>query len=217
MERSRVAIIIPALNESKTIANIVKSVISFGIVIVVDDCSTDNSAQIARNAGAEVVIHDQNLGYDKAINTGFAHANSLGCEVAITMDADGQHDSSLIKKFLGHISDEVDMVIGIRSYQQRIAEYLFSYYARFFFGIHDPLCGIKAYKMKIYKLLGHFDSDDSFGTELAFFGIKNGFKIKQVPFKLIQREDGSRFDKALKTNFRIILAMCKSITHIKSI
>ncbi len=217
MDRLRVAIIIPTLNESKTIASIVKSVISFGRVIVIDDCSNDNSAQIAKNAGAEVVIHDQNLGYDKAINSGFAHANLLGCEVAITMDADGQHDSSLIQRFLGHINDDVDMVIGIRSYQQRIAEYIFAYYSRFFFGIDDPLCGIKAYKMKIYNLLGHFDSYNSFGTELVFFGVKNGFKIKQIPFKLLKRKDNSRFNKALKTNLRIILAMLRSITHIKSI
>lgn len=215
MERSRVAIIIPALNESKTIDGIVKSVLPFGRVIVIDDCSTDNSAEIARNAGAEVVIHDRNLGYDKAINTGFAFASSLGCEVAITMDADGQHDSSLVHKFIDSINDEIDMVIGIRSYQQRIAEYIFSYYSRFFFGVMDPLCGIKAYKMNIYDLLGHFDSYNSFGTELAFFGIKNGFNIKQIPFKLLKREDNSRFNKAIKTNFRIILAMCRSFTRIK--
>ena len=61
-------------------------------------------------------------------------------------------------KFLSEINGEVDMVIGIRSFQQRASEYIFSYYARLFYGIEDPLCGIKAYKMKIYDLLGHFDS-----------------------------------------------------------
>ena len=54
MDRHRVAIIIPTLNESNTIANIVQSVLPSGRVIVVDDGSTDNSAQLASNAGAEL-------------------------------------------------------------------------------------------------------------------------------------------------------------------
>ena len=217
MDRSRVAIIIPTLNESKTIGRIVSSVLTSGQVIVVDDCSSDNSAQIARDAGAEVVTHSLNLGYDKAINSGFARASLLGCEIAITIDGDGQHDTSLIKEFLSKMNDDVDMVIGIRNYQQRVAENIFSFYSKFFYGIHDPLCGIKAYKMKIYDLLGHFDSYDSFGTELAFFGIKNGFRMHQIPFTLIARTDKSRFNKVLVTNFRILAAMIKSITRINKI
>ena len=217
MDRSRVAIIIPTLNESKTIGRIVSSVLTSGQVIVVDDCSSDNSAQIARDAGAEVVTHSLNLGYDKAINSGFARASRLGCEIAITIDGDGQHDTSLIKEFLSKMNDDVDMVIGIRNYQQRVAEYIFSFYSKFFYGIHDPLCGIKAYKMKIYDLLGHFDSYDSFGTELAFFGIINGFRMHQIPFTLIARTDKSRFNKVLVTNFRILAAMIKSITRINKI
>ena len=78
MDRHRVAIIIPTLNESNTIANIVQSVLPSGRVIVVDDGSIDNSAQLASNAGAEVVRHKTNLGYDKAIDSGFAYASDLG-------------------------------------------------------------------------------------------------------------------------------------------
>jgi len=217
MDRLRVAIIIPTLNESNTIAKIVQSVLPSGRVIVVDDGSTDNSAQLASNAGAEVVRHNTNLGYDKAIDSGFAHASDLGCEIAITIDGDGQHDTSLIEKFLSEINGEVDMVIGIRSFQQRASEYIFSYYARLFYGIEDPLCGIKAYKMKIYDLLGHFDSYGSFGTELAFFGVKNGFQFRQIPFELREREDESRFNKILHTNYKILLAMFKSVRRIKKI
>jgi glycosyltransferase involved in cell wall biosynthesis len=217
MDRSRVGIIIPTLNESKTIAQIVKSVLPYGIAIVVDDGSIDNSGKLAIAAGAEVVQHGENCGYDKAINSGFAHASSLGCEVAITIDGDGQHDTHLIEQFLSKIDNGVDIVIGIRSFQQRIAEYVFSYYSRFFFGINDPLCGMKAYKMKIYDQLGYFDSYNSFGTELAFFAVKNGFKLDQISFELKKREDSSRFTKLIDTNYRIFLAMIKSMFRIKKI
>jgi glycosyltransferase involved in cell wall biosynthesis len=217
MDRSRIAIVIPTLNESKTIANIVASVIDYGQVIVVDDGSSDNSGNLASEAGAEVVTHIKNLGYDKAINSGFAHASFLDCEIAITLDGDGQHDPSLIERFLYEMKDDVDLVIGIRSYQQRVAEYIFSYYSKYFFGINDPLCGMKAYRMKIYDLLGHFDSYESFGTELAFFGIKNGFRMCQVPFELNKRKDNSRFNKVIETNYKILIAMIRSASRIKKI
>lgn len=217
MERSRIAIVIPTLNEAKTITYIVNSVLSFGKVIVVDDGSDDNSAKLAKDAGAYVVKHEKNLGYDKAIDSGFKQAKKLGCDITITFDGDGQHDPLLINKFISAIDDKTDLVIGVRSYQQRLSEYIFSYYTRIFYGINDPLCGIKAYKMKIYNLLGHFDSYNSFGTELTLFAAKNGFKVHQIPFELKKRKDYSRFNKSIQVNFKILLAMLKSIFKIKKI
>ena len=56
-----------------------------------------------------------------------------------------------------------------------------------------------------------------FGTELAFFGVKNGFQFRQIPFELREREDESRFNKILHTNYKILLAMFKSVRRIKKI
>jgi len=217
MERSRVAAVIPTLNESNTIKDIVCSVKKFACPIVVDDGSIDQSGSIAKEAGAIVVTHENNLGYDQAINSGFSHANSLGFKIVLTLDGDGQHNPELIREFIKVIDDGFDLVLGVRNYQQRFAEYLFSIFTKSRYGISDPLCGIKAYKIEIYQHLGHFDSYNSFGTELSFFAIKNGYKFKELPFSLRRRKDGSRFNQALRTNVNILKAMLKSVNRIKVI
>lgn len=217
MDRSRVAVVIPTLNESNTIKDIVCSVKEFACPIVVDDGSIDNSGSIALAAGAIVVTHKKNLGYDQAINSGFSYANSMGFKVVLTLDGDGQHNPGLIREFIKVIDDGFDLVLGVRSYQQRLAEYFFAIFTKFRYGIRDPLCGIKAYKIEIYQHLGHFDSYNSFGTELSFFAIKNGYTFKELPFSLRRRKDNSRFNQALLTNVNIMKAMLKSITRIKVI
>src|SRR5713101_5594916 len=100
MDRYRVGIVIPAFNESATIVSVVQSAGRYGGAIVVDDGSTDNTAELAIHAGAVVVSHGRNRGYDAALNTGFKRAAELGTEIIITVDADGQHDPSLIQKFV---------------------------------------------------------------------------------------------------------------------
>ncbi|MEO6923291.1 MAG: glycosyltransferase family 2 protein, partial [Bryocella sp.] len=169
MDRSRVAIVIPAWNESATIADVVRSARAYGLPIVVDDGSTDETAALAREAGAEVISHEQNRGYDGALNSGFQRASELECEIIVTADADGQHDPMLITKFVDAIDRGADVVIGIRSRKQRFAEHLFALYTRIRYGIEDPLCGMKAYRKFVYDALGHFDSHGLVGTELALF------------------------------------------------
>ena len=75
MERSKIVIIIPALNEEKTISKIVKECRKYGKVIVVNDGSKDNTAFLAREAGAFVINNSKNLGYEKSLNRGFKLAS----------------------------------------------------------------------------------------------------------------------------------------------
>lgn len=210
MDRSRVAIVIPALNESATIANIVETVKRYGMPIVVDDGSTDNTADLVILAGGILVSHECNLGYDAALNSGFRKASEIACEVVITMDADGQHDPSLINKFIEHIAAGADVVVGTRDVRQRLAEHVFGWYTRNRFGIYDPLCGMKAYKIRIYQLLGHFDNYGSIGTELVIFAAKNGCQIDQIPLQVKKRKGKSRFGQAILGNLKIFRALLHS-------
>lgn len=215
MDRSRVSIVIPALNESATILSVVEMAGKYGIPIVVDDGSTDDTAALAKQVGAVVVSHERNHGYDAALNTGFEKAARLGSEVIITLDADGQHDPSLIQRFIDRIDAGADVVVGIRSRRQRFAEHLFAWYTRLRFGIKDPLCGMKAYRAVVYESLGHFDSYGSIGTELLIFAAKKGRRIGQMPFSVRERKDGSRFGRVLVGNYKIIRAIALSIWRIK--
>lgn len=217
MGRSRVAIVIPALNESATIAVVVEAVVRYGVPIVVDDGSTDNTAALAKQAGAVVVMNENNQGYDAALNSGFKKAAELGCDVIITVDADGQHDPSLIQKFVDAIDEGADAVAGIRNRRQRFAEHLFAWYASFRFGIKDPLCGMKAYRTVVYEVLGHFDSYGSVGTELMIFVAKRGYRLVQIEFEVQERKGQSRFGQILVGNYKIIRAMLLTTLRAKSI
>jgi glycosyltransferase involved in cell wall biosynthesis len=197
MDKYRVGIVIPALNESATIVGIVGVAGRYGIPIVVDDGSNDNTAKLAMQSGAVVIVHEKNKGYDEALNSGFKKAAELGVKVIITLDADGQHDPHLIQKFIEAIDSGADIAVGIRSHRQRLAEHLFAWYANLRFGVKDPLCGMKAYLTSLYQALGHFDSYGSIGTELTIFAAKNGCIIEQIPFNVRERSGQSRFGQVL--------------------
>ena len=215
MDRSRVGIVIPALNESETISAVVRAAGYYGLPIVVDDGSDDNTADLAIAAGAKVVSHGQNRGYDFALNSGFKKAEEMAVDVIITLDADGQHEPDLIQRFIDAIDDGAELAIGVRNQRQRISEHLFAWYTSLRFGINDPLCGMKAYRMPVYKSLGHFDSYNSIGTELMIFAARNGFSIVQIPIKVRGREGQSRFGHMLSANLRIMRAMLLSLWRVK--
>lgn len=218
MERSQeVGIIIPAYNEAATVGKVVDAVSAYGIPIVVDDCSTDDTAIVASTKGARVVCHEVNQGYDAALNTGFIHASQLGCSYAITFDADGQHHPEYIEKIIQQLINGNDLVLTIRPTFPRLAEYLFSCYTRARFGIFDPLSGLKGYRMRLYHELGYFDSYQSIGTELLLYGVKQKKRFAQIPIPISERQDTPRFGQNWRANLKILRAMGLSFKAKKKI
>ncbi|MCG6859403.1 MAG: glycosyltransferase family 2 protein [Salaquimonas sp.] len=211
--RDDLAIIIPALNEAATIGGIVASLRDSGRVIVVDDGSTDNTGRIASDSGALVITHEVNRGYDAALDSGFARASELDCVYAVTLDADGQHPEAKIAEFVSALDQGADLVLGIRDQLQRFGESAFAFAARLRFGIRDPLCGMKGYRLDLYRSLGHFDSYSSIGTELMLYGAAKGARIVQVALETRERADAPRFGRAFRANMRILRAMTVGLKH----
>lgn len=211
MERHRLGIVIPALNEEETIGPMVTNASQYGIPIVVDDGSSDETGTLATEAGATVIRHVVRRGYDQALNSGFAHANQIGCEFVITMDADGQHDPAILNAFIRALEDGANMVIGFRDRRQRLAEHIFAWVGWLRWAIRDPLCGMKAYHINTYRELGHFDSYDSIGTELAIFAAKTGKQISQIPVKTRERNGKARFGDRYSTNKQIMRSLCLAL------
>jgi glycosyltransferase involved in cell wall biosynthesis len=207
--RSKVAIIIPAFNEQTSIKTIIEKCYPYGLLIVVDDGSTDQTGIIAERNGAYVVRHSENLGYDEALNSGFIKANDLNCEFAVTIDADGQHNPDLIEICLGLLIDGADVAAGVRSRQSRISEKCFSFFTKIRYELIDPLCGLKGYRMSVYRSLGHFDSYRSIGTELLLYALKNKLLVRQFFVPIRVRADCSvpRFGSGLLANARIFRAI----------
>ena len=211
-----VIVVIPAHNEGKTIGGVVSRTLSHGRVIVVDDYSSDNTDQEASMAGAFMVLRNQiNLGYDKSLDKGFAVAASkaLKADIIVTMDGDGEHDPADIERIIKPIIlNYADIVCGTRPTLSRWSETIFAFYTRLRFGIHDPLCGFKAYKREVYDAVGYFDRSNSIGTELMLTGVRKGYRVANVPIRLHPRADASRFySSSLRGNLRILKALARGL------
>jgi len=207
VERSRVAIIIPALNEAATIGAVVARIASYGQPIVVDDGSTDATASLARAAGAVVVTHAANQGYDAALNSGFARADQLDCVYLITIDADGQHNPDQLLMIISHLDAGYQLVLGVRQRFQRTAEWVFALCASRLWSMSDPLCGMKGYTRDLYRRAGRFDALRSIGTELAVRSRLEGARTVEMSVQIRERADTPRFGNRLSANYRILRAL----------
>lgn len=105
----------PAYNEERSIARMVQGCQKYvDRVIVVDDGSSDATADRAASAGAHVVRHEWNAGYGAALRTCFETAREMGAERMVIIDSDGQHDFDEIPQLLQPLDRGADMVIGSR-------------------------------------------------------------------------------------------------------
>ena len=107
---------IPAYNEEKYIGNLVESAKKYvDKVIVCDDGSTDNTAQLAKKAGATIISHKKNKGYGAAITTLFDYARKENVNIMVTLDGDGQHNPDQIPLLINAITiHNVHVAIGSR-------------------------------------------------------------------------------------------------------
>ena len=112
----KTCLFLPAYNESRTIGRIIQEASLFvGHIIVIDDGSSDNSAEVARTHGAVVLKHTQNRGKGRALRTGFDYALQNGYELIATMDSDMQHDPMDLPHFFDHFRrTRPDILIGGR-------------------------------------------------------------------------------------------------------
>ena len=85
MERSEIAIIIPAYNEASTIDIILKKVIKYGTIILINDGSTDNTLELAKKHDIIIINNEQNFGYDKSLNIGFNYSKINSSTLLLSM------------------------------------------------------------------------------------------------------------------------------------
>ena len=209
----RVAAVLPALNESAAVEAVVRAIAPFAKAIVVDDGSTDGTGILARSAGAEVVTHVYNLGYDHALVSGLMRAVELGYDAAITLDADGQHDPTLLLRFIEALQGGAELVVGIRDRHQRWSESLFAVVGNLVWHLRDPLCGMKGYRTDFLRRAGPLLTYESIGTELALRAARSGCRITQVPVPTRRRVGASRFGGGLKANLRIAGALVRGLLN----
>jgi glycosyltransferase involved in cell wall biosynthesis len=201
----------PAWNEESLIGQTVLSCLPFGDTIVVNDGSLDSTARMATENGAHVINFDQNVGYDRALMAGLAYAWQQGYKIAITVDADGQHDLADVLVLTERLNSGANVVVGVRPSFQRTAERIFSMFSSKFWGVSDPLCGMKGYDLTVF---GERDFDcvtDTVGTKLLALAIRRGLKVEQHPITISRRKGASKFGSGIRPNLKIIRALFHSV------
>lgn len=113
---SKTWVVIPAYNEEQKIADVVREVLSYGYqVVVVDDCSTDQTLASLEGLSAHILSHPVNLGQGASIQTGITYALRCNAEYIVTFDADGQHQADEIQRVLNPlVNSRADVTLGSR-------------------------------------------------------------------------------------------------------
>ena len=192
---------IPAYNEEKYIVDVIKkSLIHVDQVIVCDDGSTDETAKLAKSAGA-IVITQSNQGYGAAISTLFDYARKNHADIMITLDADGQHNPDQIPLLVDAItSHNVDVVIGSRflnddsttGYRKAGIKIITSA-ANFGsdFKLSDSQSGFRAYSKESIGVIHPTEQGMSVSTEILLKISNKGLSLAEVPITVSYDGDTS--------------------------
>ncbi|HUV76593.1 MAG TPA: glycosyltransferase family 2 protein, partial [Desulfobacterales bacterium] len=198
MDKTKISIIIPAYNEAPTIGDLVlktKELYPDFEIIVINDGSVDDTAAIAKDAGAYVHSHPYNIGNGAAIKSGIRIA---GGDILVFMDGDNQHNPEDIVKLLRYIPD-YDMVVGSRSNGDQASlgrtfgntayNWLASYVAKF--PIFDLTSGFRAIKADIAQdFLYLLPNTYSYPTTLTLGVLRSGRSVKYMPINVLKRTTG---------------------------
>lgn len=222
-----VTVILPAYNEEISIGSVVLLARYYAdSVIVVDDGSSDRTAEIARKAGAEVIVHEANKGKGAALKTGFAAADDLGADIIVTMDSDGQHNPAEIPKLVDPIiKGEADMVNGSRylngldkntpSYR-RVGQTILDGATKLNSGLQitDSQSGFRAFSASTKNVFRFKAQGMAIESEMLADAGKSGLRIAEV-------EIGVRYDvdcstvNPIKHGFGVLFMILKDIEFNK--
>jgi glycosyltransferase involved in cell wall biosynthesis len=194
---------IPAYNEESHIEDLVKSAKKHvDQVVVCDDGSTDDTANLAKKAGATVISHKTNKGYGAAIISLFDYARNNNAQIMITLDGDGQHDPDQIPLLLDTITQHnVDVVIGSRflnqntkapGYRKRGIKIITSaanYGADL--KVSDSQSGFRAYSKDAIDAIHPTEEGMSVSTEILLKISNKGLSLAEVPITISYDGDTS--------------------------
>ncbi|EEF61261.1 glycosyltransferase family 2 protein [Pedosphaera parvula] len=196
-------VIIPCLNEGATISGLVEQVKRvLPHIVVVDDGSNDDTAQNARNAGAQVIRHERTLGKGAALQTGTKYARQKGVGWVLTMDGDGQHAPEDVSSLLSAAEEGgADLIIGNRMADTHTMPWIRRMVNRWMSGqlsrlagisIPDSQCGFRLMRMEPLSSLSLETSHFEIESEVLWGFIRRKLLVRFVPVRTIYKEERSK-------------------------
>jgi glycosyltransferase involved in cell wall biosynthesis len=202
--RSQTAAVIPAYQDEKHIGDIVRRTRErLDHVIVIDDGSSDQTAQRAREAGAEVIVHDENLGKGEALKTGLGHLFDREVTWVSLLDSDGQHLPEEIDRFMAaaaaatrpsfFIGNRMNDLAGMPFVRRIVNRYMSRRISRVCGQeIPDTQCGFRMLdRQLIPELLGGGHRFD-YETEVLIIAGRKGYRIESVPITTVYTDQVSK-------------------------
>lgn len=215
----KILVIIPAYNEEHTIRNVVNKIqvcIPEADILVINDGSKDNTSIIALDSGANVIDLPYNLGIGGAMQTGYLYAKEKKYDIAVQVDADGQHDPLYIKELIEPIvQNSADVVVGSRyvnksSYKssviRRIGIIFFSIFVSILINqkLRDTTSGFRAVNKSVIDYFAHYYPTDYPEVDVLVKLKKKNFKIIELPVQMFERQGGKSSITALQSIYYMI-------------
>ncbi len=219
----KITAVIPAYNEEKRITETVRDVKEkISNVVVIDDGSTDQTAELALAAGAKVLRHSHNRGQGAALQTGLIFAIRNNADIILTFDADGQHQASDIDNVLKPVMlGEADVVLGSRFLNRenkkqvpalkRLILLLAAWFTRLYTGLNitDTHNGFRALSATAAAAIEIRQDGMAHASEIIEQIKKNKLKLKEVPVNILytkySKDKGQRLSNSFKIVFDLIL------------
>lgn len=212
-------VIVPALNEEGAIATVVRSILEHvpGVpVLVIDDCSRDATALVARGAGADVMSLPHHLGLGAVVQAGYKLAYELGFDYVIRVDGDGQHDARDIPRVFDRLrTSGCEMVIGSRFVDENgsrtglvrsLGIGFFRLMLRPILGrpVHDPTSGFVGVNRAALEVFSRSFPLEYPEIEALVVLQRRKFRFAEVPCKMHRRLAGRSSITALKSVYYIV-------------
>lgn len=216
----KVSVVLPAKNEAAAIGLTIAAIRQLTCVneiVVVNDGSTDQTLQVAEQAGARVVSHPYSKGNGAAIKTGARHAQG---EIIIFMDADGQHDPADIPRFIEQLEQGYDLVVGARqkgsqaslgrgfanAFYNKLATYMTEHQ------VEDLTSGFRAVRAeKFREFLYLLPNGFSYPTTSTMAFFRAGYSVTYIPIHAAKRIGKSHI-RLFKDGTRFVLIIFKIAT-----
>ena len=231
----KVLLIIPAYNEQENILRVCKEIETYSKeldYVVINDGSKDNTLSILEENKINHINLIQNLGIGGAVQTGYKYAYEHDYDITIQFDGDGQHDVTYVPNICEPIlQGQADMVIGSRYLDKKESEFQSTFMRRFggniisFFikkttknKITDPTSGFRAANKKIIEEFAKEYPTEYPEPESTVCMICKGYKVKEVPVSMKERQGGTssiRFFKTADYMIKVVLAIILDSMNLK--